>query len=61
MTNSAVMAPMLKHCLFVAMLLAAQGLILTLPGCAVCKSTDSLEVCRTKERNHSQPRVEHGY
>ncbi len=31
-------------------------LILSLVGCATCKSSDSPEVCRTKERNHSQPR-----
>jgi len=33
-------------------------LALTLTGCAVCKSSDSPEVCRTKERDHNQPRVE---
>jgi hypothetical protein len=30
-------------------------LALTLAGCATCKSTDSPEVCRTKQRDHSQP------
>lgn len=29
-------------------------LILSLTGCAVCKSSDSPEVCRTKQRDHSQ-------
>lgn len=29
---------------------------LTLTGCAVCKQSDSPEVCRTKHRDHSQPR-----
>jgi hypothetical protein len=35
------------------------GLILvaSLAGCSVCKSSDSPEVCRTKERDHSQPRA----
>jgi hypothetical protein len=33
-------------------------LILTLVGCSVCKSSDSPEVCRTKKRDHSQPRTE---
>lgn len=33
-------------------------LVLSLVGCAVCKSSDSPEVCRTKERDHSQPRVD---
>lgn len=32
--------------------------VLALAGCSVCKSSDSPEVCRTKERNHSQPRVD---
>jgi hypothetical protein len=32
------------------------GLILafSLAGCATCKSTDSPEVCRTKQREHGQ-------
>jgi hypothetical protein len=30
-------------------------LLLSLAGCATCKSTDSPEVCRTKERDKSQP------
>lgn len=33
-------------------------LALTLTGCAVCKSSDSPEVCRTKQRDHNQPRLE---
>jgi hypothetical protein len=33
-------------------------LVLSLAGCAVCKSSDSPEVCRTKERNHSQPHAD---
>jgi hypothetical protein len=33
-------------------------LVLALAGCSVCKSSDSPEVCRTKERDHSQPRTE---
>ena len=32
-------------------------LILSLIGCATCKNSDSIEVCRTKQRNHSQPRL----
>jgi hypothetical protein len=39
-------------------LLLGLAMILSLPGCAVCKSSDTIEQCRTKERNHSQPRVE---
>jgi hypothetical protein len=31
-------------------------LIVCLAGCSVCKSSDSPEVCRTKQRDHSQPR-----
>ena len=38
--------------------LIALMLALTLAGCSVCKSSDSPEVCRTKERDHSQPRTE---
>jgi hypothetical protein len=30
-------------------------LIASLASCSVCKSSDSPEVCRTKERDHSQP------
>jgi hypothetical protein len=30
-------------------------LILSLAACATCKSTDSAEVCRTKQRDKSQP------
>lgn len=33
-------------------------LILSLVGCSTCKSSDTPDVCRTKERNHSQPRVD---
>ena len=29
-------------------------LVLSLTGCAVCKSSDSPEVCRTKERDAGQ-------
>jgi Flp pilus assembly protein TadD len=29
-----------------------------LAGCATCKSSDSPEVCRTKQRDKSQPRLE---
>jgi len=32
-------------------------LVFSLAACATCKSTDSPEVCRTKHRNHDQPRV----
>lgn len=32
-------------------------LVLSLAGCATCKSSDSPEVCRTKQRNHSKPRA----
>ncbi len=38
--------------------LACLGLLLSIAGCAVCKSSDSVEVCRTKHRDHSQPRIE---
>lgn len=34
------------------------GLMVLLVGCATCKSTDSPEVCRTKERDKSQPRLD---
>ena len=36
------------------------GLMLAfaLAGCSVCKSSDSPEVCRTKQRDHNQPRTE---
>jgi hypothetical protein len=30
--------------------------VLCLTACATCKSSDSPEVCRTKERDHSQAR-----
>jgi hypothetical protein len=29
-------------------------LILSITGCAVCKSSDTPEQCRTKQRDHSQ-------
>ncbi len=38
--------------------LSSLVLILSLAACATCKSTDSPEVCRTKERDHSQPRLD---
>jgi hypothetical protein len=31
-------------------------LVVSLAACAVCKSSDSPEVCRTKQRDHSQAR-----
>src|ERR1700679_2658685 len=33
-------------------------LVMSLAGCSVCKSSDSPEVCRTKERDHSQPHAD---
>jgi len=39
-------------------ILIASMLVLALAGCSVCKSSDSPEVCRTKKRDHSQPRTE---
>lgn len=30
--------------------------ILSISACATCKKTDSYEVCRTKQRDHSQSR-----
>jgi hypothetical protein len=33
-------------------------LVMSLVGCSVCKSSDSPEVCRTKERDHSQPHAD---
>ena len=32
-------------------------LALAMAGFAVCKKSDSPEVCRTKQRDHSQPRL----
>jgi hypothetical protein len=32
-------------------------LVLSMAGCATCKSSDSPEMCRTKQRDHSQPRA----
>jgi PBP1b-binding outer membrane lipoprotein LpoB len=36
------------------------GLILALflAGCAVCSKSDNAEQCRTKQRDHSQPRID---
>jgi uncharacterized protein YceK len=31
--------------------------VLSMAGCATCKTSDSPEVCRTKQRDHSQPRA----
>jgi hypothetical protein len=31
-------------------------LLIALTGCAVCKSSDSMEVCRTKHRDRDQPK-----
>ncbi len=31
--------------------------VLSLSACATCKSTDSPDICRTKQREHSQPRI----
>jgi hypothetical protein len=36
-------------------------LILSSTGCGICKNSDSPEVCRTKQRDHSHPRVELAY
>ncbi len=47
----------LKYSVF-GLLVLGLAMIPLLPGCAVCKSSDTIEQCRTKERNHSQPRVE---
>lgn len=33
------------------------ALMALLAACATCKSTDSPDVCRTKQREHSQPRI----
>jgi hypothetical protein len=38
--------------------LLALGLLMSLTACATCKHSDSPEVCRTKERDHSQPRLD---
>ncbi len=32
-------------------------LVMALTGCAVCSQSDNAEQCRTKQRNHSQPRT----
>jgi hypothetical protein len=31
-------------------------MLVSLTGCAVCKSSDSMEVCRTKHRDRDQPK-----
>ncbi|HEX3848788.1 MAG TPA: hypothetical protein VHV81_15490 [Steroidobacteraceae bacterium] len=31
-------------------------LLLALTGCATCKSTDSPDICRTKQREHGKVR-----
>jgi hypothetical protein len=33
-------------------------LILSATACSTCKSTDSPDVCRTKQRDHGQPRAD---
>jgi hypothetical protein len=33
-------------------------IVMSLAACSVCKSSDSPEVCRTKERDHSQPHTD---
>ena len=33
-------------------------LVMSLAACSVCKSSDSPEVCRTKQRDHSQPHTD---
>ena len=38
--------------------IAGLVLVMSLAGCSVCKSSDSPEVCRTKERDHSQPHAD---
>ncbi len=30
--------------------------MLSLVGCATCQPSDTPEICRTKQREHSQPR-----
>jgi hypothetical protein len=32
-------------------------LILSVAACSTCKSSDSPDVCRTKQRDHGQPRA----
>jgi len=32
-------------------------LVLAVSGCAVCSQSDNAEQCRTKQRDHSQPRT----
>ena len=38
--------------------IAGLVLVMSLAGCSVCKSSDSPEACRTKERDHSQPHAD---
>jgi hypothetical protein len=33
-------------------------LVLAISGCAVCSQSDNAEQCRTKQRDHSQPRTD---
>jgi len=33
-------------------------LVAALSGCAVCSSSDNAEQCRTKQRDHSNPRTD---
>ena len=37
--------------------LVSLTLVLFLAACATCKKTDSPDVCRTKQLEHSQPRI----
>ena len=39
-------------------IIAGLILVMSLAACSVCKSSDSPEVCRTKERDHSQPHAD---
>jgi hypothetical protein len=32
-------------------------LVLSVAGCSTCKSSDSPDVCRTKQRDHGNPRA----
>jgi hypothetical protein len=34
------------------------SVLLALTGCAVCSSSDNAEQCRTKQRDHSNPRTD---
>jgi hypothetical protein len=33
-------------------------LVLSVTACSTCKSSDSPDVCRTKQRDHGQPRAD---